>query len=72
MARRLDAFTAQPEHYDLVLMDVQMPLMDGFQCSRAIRKYEETKGLPHVPIVALTAEGRNSDRENCGAAMDDF
>jgi signal transduction histidine kinase/DNA-binding response OmpR family regulator len=69
----LDAFMARPSHFDLVLMDVQMPVMDGFQCAREIRKLEETKGLPRIPIIALTAEGRSHDRENClNAGMDDF
>ena len=69
----LEAFMAQPARFDLILMDVQMPVMDGYQCSREIRKYEETKGIPHVPIIALTAEGQSNDRDNCIAAgMDDF
>ena len=69
----LNAFMAEPARYDLVLMDVQMPVMDGYQCSREIRKYEDLKGIPHVPIIALTAEGRSNDRDNCLAAgMDDF
>jgi len=69
----LDAFVTQPSRYDLILMDVQMPVMDGNQCAREIRKYEETKGIPPVPIIALTAEGRSQDREDClSAGMDDF
>jgi CheY-like chemotaxis protein len=50
-----------------------MPVMDGFQCAREIRQFEQSKALPPVPIVALTAEGRSQDRENClNAGMDDF
>jgi len=53
-------------------MDVQMPLMDGFQCSRAIRKYEETKGLPHVPIVARPRRAATPTAKTVGRGMDDF
>ena len=41
--------------YDLVLMDVQMPVMDGHEAARAIRAWEKTEQLPEIPIVALTA-----------------
>lgn len=69
----LDAFMAGPDRYDLVLMDVQMPVMDGFTCCREIRKFEGSRALPQLPIIALTAEGRSQDRDDCIAAgMDDF
>lgn len=58
-------------NYDLVLMDCQMPEMDGFQAVSAIRKYE-TAANAHVPVIALTAHASPEDRENCLAAgMDD-
>ena len=58
--------------YDLVLMDVQMPIMDGFDATRAIRKREESEG-GHVMIVAMTAHAMKGDRELCiEAGMDDY
>jgi len=58
--------------FDLVLMDVQMPEMDGLEAARAIRAREGTSG-GHVPIVALTAHALKGDRERCLAAgMDGY
>jgi len=56
--------------YDLVLMDMQMPVMDGITATQAIRQREEWQ---HLPIVAMTANARDSDRERClQAGMVDF
>jgi CheY-like chemotaxis protein len=58
--------------YDLILMDVQMPAMNGFETTRAIRSLEEEHG-GHVPIIALTAHAYPADREKClGAGMDAY
>lgn len=62
------------EAVDLILMDVQMPVMDGFEAARAVRAAERGKiDKPHVPIVALTAHAGKSDRVQClEAGMDDY
>ncbi|GAB0056485.1 Sensor histidine kinase RcsC [Candidatus Magnetaquicoccaceae bacterium FCR-1] len=59
--------------FDLVLMDCQMPLMDGFTATREWRKWEESKGLSRLPIVAVTAFALQEDKERCFASgMDDY
>jgi two-component system sensor histidine kinase/response regulator len=60
------------DHFDLVLMDVQMPEMDGFEATRLIRGREQ-KTLEHIPIVAMTAHAMIGDKERClRAGMDSY
>ena len=61
-----ERFTAG--HYDLVLMDRQMPVMDGLTATRAIREWEQANRRPPTPIVALTAAALKGDQEQCMAA----
>jgi CheY-like chemotaxis protein/HPt (histidine-containing phosphotransfer) domain-containing protein len=69
-----EAFAAQA--FDLVLMDCQMPEIDGFEATRQLRRFERAggrAGVPSVPIVALTANTLNGEREKClEAGMNDF
>ena len=76
----VDAYRQAPERYDLILMDIQMPEMDGYEATEAIRVLEVKRGLADknavpkaVPIVALTAHAMVTEREQClSRGMNDY
>lgn len=60
------------ESYDMIMLDCQMPIMDGYQVSRKIREYEKGSGK-RIPIIGVTANNSHDEKEKCLAAgMDDF
>jgi signal transduction histidine kinase/FixJ family two-component response regulator len=71
-AKALAALTADHD-FDMVLMDCQMPVMDGYQATRLYREHESASGNSRLPIIALTANAMQGDRDRCiEAGMDDF
>jgi len=68
----LDLLVPGPHGFDLVLMDCQMPVLDGIEATRRLRVHEQDIGSPNVPVIALTANATPHDRQRCAAAgMDD-
>lgn len=71
-----DAYLAYKEHYesyDLVLMDCEMPIMNGYDATRNIRKFEREMKIPRIPIIGVTAYAMSGDRKRClDSGMDEF
>ena len=60
-------------HVKLVLMDIQMPVLDGYDATRAMREIEQSSGRKRVPVLALTANAFSEDRQNAfDSGMDDY
>jgi CheY-like chemotaxis protein/anti-sigma regulatory factor (Ser/Thr protein kinase) len=64
-AQAVEMFASAPEKYSLILMDVQMPEMDGYRATRAIRQFEADNGFRNIPILAMTANVFREDVEKC-------
>ncbi|MFT6268630.1 MAG: PAS domain S-box-containing protein [Alphaproteobacteria bacterium] len=69
----LNTLVAYPELFNLILMDCQMPIMDGYEATKQIRASEDAQFDANIPIVAVTANAMSGDKEKCLAAgMDDY
>ena len=67
----LDLIREKEEDFDLILMDVQMPVMDGFTCTLKIRNRNDE--LKNIPIIAVTANVMDTDKKRCiESGMDEF
>jgi signal transduction histidine kinase/CheY-like chemotaxis protein len=70
---RIAVDLAREGRFDLVLMDCQMPALDGFAATAELRALEAEGAVPHIPVVAMTAHAMQGDRERClDAGMDDY
>lgn len=69
----LAAFCKSPQRFDVILMDCEMPVLDGFSATRAMRAFEHQQGLATTPIVALTAHAFQEQHDKClEAGMDGY
>ena len=66
-------YSINPDNYDLIFMDIQMPVMDGIEATHEILDFEEEEEIPHTPIIALTANALKGDRERfLSEGMDEY
>ncbi len=69
----VNAYITDPNRFPVILMDISMPVMDGYQATQALTAYEAENGLAHTPIIALTGHALKHDREKCiSAGMSDY
>ncbi|KAG1709124.1 hypothetical protein DVH05_022756 [Phytophthora capsici] len=67
------AYTENHTKFDLVFMDCEMPVMDGYTATKTIRQFERDNDLPRIPVLGLTAYAMSGDRQKClGSGMDEF
>ena len=65
----VEKYTAEPERYDLIFMDVHMPEMDGLEATKVLRN----RGYKEIPIIAMTADAMKEDRDKClESGMNDY
>ena len=71
--KAFNKYTSHYDKYDVIFMDVQMPIMDGIEATEQILEEEEENDIPHVAIIAVTANALKGDKERfLGAGMDDY
>ena len=71
--KAVDQVLMEAERISVILMDVQMPVMDGYEATRQIRHWEALQGRQALPIIAVTADAFAEDQTRCReAGMDDF
>ena len=69
----IDLYKENPMRFSAILMDVSMPVMDGYKATKLISAYEVSRHLSHIPVIALTGHALKNDREAClEAGMDDY
>jgi len=69
----LEAYEKAPNTYKLIVMDISMPIMDGYEAARSIRQLEANQNLKKTPIIALTGHALKNDKQTClDAGMDDY
>ncbi|RLN96596.1 hypothetical protein BBJ28_00000139 [Nothophytophthora sp. Chile5] len=69
----VEVYSDNPTKFDLIFMDCEMPVMDGYAATTTIRQFEREKNLPRIPILGLTAYAMSGDRQKClDSGMDEF